>query len=482
MGRASIIGLSWLLVLAACSGDQGPKGDPGEPGAQGEQGDPGAQGEQGPQGEGVEVGYVGSATCGGCHAKQLASWENTGHPYKIVPKEAILAGTGYPQWIQTEVQTDEFAVDADFFDAGQGGAQVLSINANTFPNGGWDDVTYVIGGYGWKARFIGVDGYIITGSSNTADPDDDDKVQYNPPLEVDAFGSAAYADVPVSSSTYHTDEMKPYNCGSCHTTGWIPDTDPDTDNDLSDNQDGLPGIHGTWVEPGVGCEGCHGPGQSHADNPYDVATQWDASASCSNCHIRADVYEIDTSGGFIRHHEQFEEVIEGKHAALLCGGCHEAHEPVRYGDTYVALDGTAEDPNPDFRNVHGVRVDCTSCHFNQEQSYAVWAANYPGMAGVSCEQCHMPHATKSAVKAGTFYGDTSTHLFGINIWVDPVNPDNSMSTAGASPANPYISLDWACGSCHSDQAEADPNTLYDWALTALQANGGVHGNGPMLLP
>lgn len=191
MGRVFVIGLSCLFMLGSCTGDQGAQGSSGQDGADGMDG---ADGADGMDGQGVELGYVGSDTCGTaeCHAQQYASWTNTGHPYKIVPKQAILDGTGYPEWIRTQVHGEEFAVDADFFDAGQGGAQVLSVNANTFPNGGWDDVSYVIGGYGWKARFIGVDGYIITGSSNTADPDDDDKVQYNPPLEVDAFGSAAY--------------------------------------------------------------------------------------------------------------------------------------------------------------------------------------------------------------------------------------------------------------------------------------------------
>jgi len=30
----------------------------------------------------------------------------------------------------------------------------------------WDDVAYVIGGYGWKARFIDHDGFIITGDAD----------------------------------------------------------------------------------------------------------------------------------------------------------------------------------------------------------------------------------------------------------------------------------------------------------------------------
>ena len=36
----------------------------------------------------------------------------------------------------------------------------------------WDDITYVIGGYNWKARFIDTEGYNITG-------EEDATTQYN---------------------------------------------------------------------------------------------------------------------------------------------------------------------------------------------------------------------------------------------------------------------------------------------------------------
>ncbi len=478
MLRRLIISSCLAAALASC-GNTGAQGEQGEPGEQGPQGDPGPQGEQGEPGQGVGLGYSGSAVCGACHAEEYAAWTNTGHPYKIVSVDDILAGEAYPQYVQ-DIHGEEFAVDADFFD--EAGADLLTIDEDTFPNDGWDDVTYVIGGYGWKARFIGVDGYIITGSDQgTADKEDDDKVQYNFPLAVDAIGISTYEDVPASSARYHSAEMKPYDCGRCHTTGWVPDTDAATDGDLSDNQDGLEGIHGTWVEAGVGCEGCHGPSEGHSSDPYNVPTVWDAAASCADCHIRTDPYEIDTSGGFIRHHEQFEELIQGKHAALGCTGCHDPHQPVRYGDQYELLDGDKDDPNPDFTNFHGVRVDCASCHFNEAAAYDEWASgDLVLMGAVRCEQCHMPKATKSAVKAGTFHGDTATHLFGINPFVDPIS-DPELSTTGANPANPYISLDYACATCHEDTAEGtDPiNTdFYDWAISALESNGGVHGGFP----
>ena len=53
---------------------------------------------------------------------------------------------------------------------------------------------------------------------------------------------------------YHAGEEKPYNCGTCHTTGYNPE-----------GENELPGIVGTWAEPGIRCEECHGPGAGHVD-------------------------------------------------------------------------------------------------------------------------------------------------------------------------------------------------------------------------
>jgi hypothetical protein len=99
---------------------------------------------------------------------------------------------------------------------------------------------YVIGGYGWKARWLDADGYIITG----------DTVQWN--LATEEF-SAYHASDPIGT--------KPYDCGKSHTTCWTP-TD---ENGL--HQYDLPGIHGTFSEGGVTCEACHGPGSELAAAP-----------------------------------------------------------------------------------------------------------------------------------------------------------------------------------------------------------------------
>jgi hypothetical protein len=127
--------------------------------------------------------------------------------------------------------------------------------------------SYVVGGYGWKARFIDQEGYIITG-------DEDAATQYNlenKTLRMDDEW------VP-----YYAGEEKPYDCGGCHTTGYIPEG----------NHDGLPGLIGTWAEDGIGCEECHGPGSNHVNDPYQVSATIDRDSElCGQCHTRGEVTE-----------------------------------------------------------------------------------------------------------------------------------------------------------------------------------------------
>ncbi|MBE9521373.1 MAG: hypothetical protein IME97_09585, partial [Proteobacteria bacterium] len=139
--------------------------------------------------------YVGSDQCFSCHTDQFNDWQASGHPWKIRKAEkARYAKLPLP------------------------------------PGYSWDEISYVIGGAIKKARFIDLEGYIITQAKDGSEA----KTQYN--IE-DA-----------SWSFYHKGEKKPYKCGPCHMTGYSPEG----------NQDGLPGMIGTWVEDGVGCEECHG--------------------------------------------------------------------------------------------------------------------------------------------------------------------------------------------------------------------------------
>jgi hypothetical protein len=74
----------------------------------------------------------------------------------------------------------------------------------------WADVAGVIGGYGWKARFVGTDGHLIgTAGSSFGDT----RVGHN---QFNFYGGEDHGWV-----DYHPGDEKIYNygCFKCHTTG-----------------------------------------------------------------------------------------------------------------------------------------------------------------------------------------------------------------------------------------------------------------------
>lgn len=375
-----ILSVSLILFVAGCASAQG---EPGPPGPEGIQGPPGAAGLQGPPGPPGPSGqdglnfesptFVGSETCAECHQELYDVFMLSGHPWKLNP---VVDGQP-PDYPFTNVPNP--------------------------PEGyTWDDISYVIGGYNWKARFIDKDGFIITGDENAT-------TQFN--LYND--------DIELGNDwvTYHAGEEKPYNCGTCHTTGYSAEG----------NQDELPGLIGTWAEPGIQCEECHGPGSLHVNHPlvWRMVIDRDAEA-CGDCHVRGGAEEVNAGGGFIKHHEQYEELFQSKHITIDCVVCHDPHAGV-----------------VQFRQLGGptTRTTCENCHFAQ-------AENKPneqhGRFAVDCIDCHMPRVTKSAVgDPERFTGDIRTHLMAIS-----PNQIGQFSEDG-SVALSQLSLDFACRSCHN---------------------------------
>ncbi|MEE4216792.1 MAG: hypothetical protein V2I48_04235 [Xanthomonadales bacterium] len=315
-----------------------------------------------------------SDDCAVCHNDKYQDWKASGHPYKLM-KGDIAQNRPIP-----------------------------------LPEGYmWDEISYVIGGYKWKSRYMDANGYIITQGKG----DVPGKTQYN-------YMTGEWVD-------YHADEAngtKPYNCGSCHTTGWVANPDP---TDLSGNQDGLPGIHGTFQAGGIQCIQCHG-GSMHAD----IGMIDRSAEACGTCHHRTaapgDDNVIPASGGWIKHHEQYNEFLaSGAHAeAMDCTTCHDPHK------------------RAEFSIKEG--MDCESCHDDIAGDYAMTPmADYQ----VACIDCHMPLATKSGQVTGPHQGDVQTHIFRIN--TDPAA--NMFTEDGAFVAlddqgRAAVTLDFACQGCH----------------------------------
>ncbi len=369
--------------------------------------------------------YVGSETCQGCHPAKYNMWVESGHPYKLTKIEGVAPVDQFP--IFSQYPNDP--VDP--------------------PNGlTWDDITYTIGGYGWKMRWMDSDGYIITSGAAG------DLVQYN--FENDGW------------VTYHTQDepgTKPYDCGQCHTTGWVANPDP---SDLSGNQDGLPGIHGTFVAGGVHCEECHGQGDDHVGDPTNVDMIVDTdSAACGSCHTRDAENRIAASGGFIKHHEQYDEWLHSPHnGGPGCNDCHDAHASVKFDDD-AAGDGNL--------------LSCEGCHIEE-------AAYNEHNGFPTCTDCHMPKATKTAVAFTTYQGDIATHIFAIN--TAPVGKTEGMFTADGSlvlmdaEGQAKVTLDFACYGCHKDEngvgGDYSMRTLEELSEYAINIHGtstGIEGGG-----
>ena len=324
--------------------------------------------------------YMGADECKTCHPDKYNDWITSGHPYKIMtPDEAIQLRPEMPM-----------------------------------PDGYTkDEILYVIGGWGWKARFMGLDGYIITKTGE----------------DLSINGSNQYNVATGEWVDYHAGEELQYNCQRCHNTGASHDTENE-----------LPGIDGTWELNGVQCEACHGPGSVHiAQNGTKDTIIVDTSASlCGLCHRRgADDEKIPASGNFVQHHEQYLDFLAaGKMSLFDCVDCHDPHKPVHIGATN-SVEGA------------GIIKDCSDCHAEDAETYE--GSVHDTM--VTCVECHMPRAAKSAVAVSEFEADVRSHLFKINTDVDAefiyTDPDD-----GKQYANPYLTVEYTCLYCHDDMDKA----------------------------
>lgn len=371
--------LAALILLASCTGPAGPPGPPGEfgpPGPQGPAGEVGPAGPAGPEGPMGEHGldfkvatYVGSSACEGCHEELYASHAETGHANALT---AIVDGEA-PEYPFSEVENP--------------------------PEGyAWSDISYVIGGYGWKAIFLDQEGNILTGTIS-------DTTQYN--LVNDDL------DMGDDWVAYHAGEQQSFECGACHTTGYIPEG----------NQNDLPGLIGTWAEDGIGCEECHGPGSNHVNDPYLVRLDIQRDAElCGSCHAVGDPLTIAAQDGFIHDQQTYEELFHSKKRVMDCVDCHNVHQTTKYGKGL------------------SIKTDCQECHLPQDNYQKINDRRH-----ADCVDCHMPYATKSAVADPTqFSADMRTHLMAIN----PLA--KSQFNKDGDAAEPYIALQFACRGCHYD--------------------------------
>jgi hypothetical protein len=307
----------------------------------------------------------------------------------------------------------------------------------------WQQISYVISGYIHGAFFVDTDGFILTDGTAGVN------TQWNldfPPIDA----TARFVE-------YRPEQNEPLpfdhdTCFRCHTTGPQPQDPQDPR-----SQENRPGIRGTWVEAGVMCEACHGPGSNHVGNPAARDLYVDPrSETCARCHTAGDdVSVILAADGYVNPNSQTAELLaSGGHADFECGYCHDSHASIVYD------------------RANGLRNACSACHPNANLAFHDGATYIRAdhTEPVTCESCHMPYTGRSnAVAAPAYFatvpgraGDVRGHIFRI----DTQSADfNAMFTPGGdavqkdTQGRAAVTVDFVCLRCHHETGNAFPLTL-----------------------
>lgn len=313
-----------------------------------------------------ELAFIGSDKCANCHSDIHTSFMKTGHPY-MLSEPVAGGGPSYP-----------------------------FTSLDHVPQGyTWNDISYVIGGYNWKANYLDADGYVITGDDAQWNFETEESASYHPEVQAGTMM---------------------YDCGRCHTTGWI------STDDGGNPKDDLDGMGGDFYAGGVQCEQCHGMGSVHEFTRSGDDIEVDASAQfCGTCHSRNANNEISAGDGFILNNQQHSELLAAGHSGLSCVDCHDPHKTSKHGET------------------GGLVVDCMDCHSGINNKHR--------SRGAECETCHMPNASRSAVTRTLYQADIRTHIFKINTAADGEMFNEDGSIANGSEG---VTLDLVCYQCHRD--------------------------------
>jgi predicted CXXCH cytochrome family protein len=370
--------------------------------------------------------YVGSKVCKSCHLEHYDAWQRTLHSKML--QDAVANADVLVTEIDPKVIKEDFKLIEKKLKVPLDSVMIPDIK----------DVKYTIGSQ-WKQRYL-----VKKGDDYFIAP-----TQFN----IDTGRWVNYHD--------HDWDKRPWllKCGGCHATGV----------DLEKKE---------FVEPGVGCEACHGAGSHHAALPAtelfekrativnpSKLTGGVATQICGSCHNRGKATQkkgagwpvgykpgkaLETyyrsigpgdkhlySNGYSKgHHQQYIDWKTSKHAdsGINCITCHTVHEL----------------GNPTFSGKTKVRGDqlCTSCH---EQTSRVGAHKIHSFG--NCANCHMPRIAKSADA-----GDIRSHNFKV------ILPRETLE----------LKIPNSCQGCHQhkDEDTADLQRRWD-ELTARRVKTGA---------
>ena len=361
------------------------------------------------RGESDLDGFVGSDVCGECHQQEHESWRGSDHAkaMAVASPESVLGD--FTAAFESQGRTNKFSRKG----------QNYYVETTTLKGVESFQIKFTFGHYPLQQYLVETQQGRIQALNVAWD---------SRPLSIEDgtgqrwFDLQALQDVSLASPLHWQRHLMNWNarCADCHSTNIQKNYDP-----ISDNYET------SWSEINVACEACHGPAGDHIKsnelakaNPMAIREKMEL---CGGCHVRGAEDKIPASGGFIKHHEQFNESLRGPHNEgndVTCITCHDQHKSAKFKE--------------------GIKVSCESCH---EDVGKTFAETTHGGFGVDCIECHMPRASKSATKMGKFEGDVRTHIFRINTEAGAkMFTDDGKFVAGDS-----VTLDFVCLHCHQNK-------------------------------
>lgn len=302
-------------------------------------------------------GFVGSAQCMACHAEEYKSWQDTWHAKIVRPKKGAILKEAVEKWAT---------------DGTNPGPTVGNVTGQPFT---LDDVQYVVGSR-WKQRYL---------------------------VNNEQTGNLQFMNMQMNRASGKWEKYGQKNdwntmCATCHTTGYrITEYDEKAGKTMKSD----------FVEMGVGCEACHGPGAKHARstkkkdifNPANVDFQAQSRA-CGYCHIRLENEKWKSAQGNPREDFPAPKVGETYKAGddwtkwypseVIIPGV-QANNPF---DKEYAGDLKGLFKVDDFAKANGVYEEAK--HHQEYQGF-IQSTHYK-LGAISCITCHSPHAGKGKIK------------------------------------------------------------------------------------
>ena len=348
--------------------------------------------------------YVGSKRCKDCHWREYDTWRNTLHSkFMQTPNEYTVIGdfernnrlttkvsNKSPKLAGEEVNSTMFKKDGKFY------VNTIGPDGES-PNPDWEshdyEITNVIG-IGRRQNYL------------TKFPNGELHVL---PVEWDAK-KETWIDLNglknsfPGSGEYWSDSQSiwQFKCGGCHVTGI--ETNYDKTNNYFDS---------TWVDLGIGCEACHGPGSNHvtaASQYFDYEKEtiinpaklpWRLRAMvCGQCHNwGASTAEVSPyKEGFPKKYSYSSDYLPGK--ALYLFYIEEAAEKKKHHQQY----------NEWKTSQHAkTGVMCTTCH-NVHQKEDLKIAMTKLTADSLCMNCHVTLQRRAAHRIHTFGSCVACHM------------------------------------------------------------------------